>query len=190
MNFGNARTQEVSEGCALGRQAHDILTTGADGNTRRDSGCFGVFAPESDLLGELGRHPVVVVIAEANHLTAGGDDAAVAAASQTAGAGVGDNLQGTVFADLNVLEAVGLNTVKDDNDFNEAAVALLKDGTDSHAKQFGALAVGRDNGGNSRVARGEVHHWDSPYSAGVARLTYLRRMDSRTVAALASRSSA
>ena len=119
MNFGNARTQEVSEGRALGRQAHDVLTAGTHGNTRRDSGCFGVFAPESNLLGELGRHPVVVIIAEANHLTTGGDDAAIAAASQTAGTGIGDNLQGTVFADLNILEAVGLNTVKDDNNFND-----------------------------------------------------------------------
>ena len=190
MNFGNARTQEVREGCALGRQAHDVLTAGTDGNTRRDSGCFGVFTPESDLLGELGRHPVVVVIAEANHLAAGGNNAAVAAASQTAGAGVGDDLQGTVFANLNIFEAVGLNTIKDDNNFNETAVALLKDGADRHAQQFGALAVGCDYGGNSGGARGEVHHWVSPYSAGVARLTYLRRMDSRTVAALASRSSA
>ena len=132
MNFGNARTQEVSEGCVLGCPAHDVLTAGTDGNTRRDSGCFGVFAPESDLL-ELGRHPVVVIIAEANHLTDGGDDAAVAAASQTTGAGVGDNLQGTVFADLNVLKTVGVNTVKDDNNFNVTAVALLKDGTYSHA---------------------------------------------------------
>ena len=146
MNFGNARTQKVCEGCALRCQANDVLTAGADGNTRRDSGCFGVFAPEGDLLGELGRHPVVVVIAEANHLAAGGDDAAVAAARQTARAGVGDNLQGTVFADLNILEAVGLNTVKDNNDLNEATVALLKDGADSHAKQFGALTVGCDNG--------------------------------------------
>ena len=88
-----------------------------------------------------------------------GGDPVVAAASQAAGAGVGDDLQGTVFTDLDVFETVRLNTVEHDDNLDEAAVALIQDGAHGHAQQLGALAVGRDDGGNGGVARGEVHHW-------------------------------